>query len=124
MLESRVVVDQFGSSSWQISLLGEHDLSTLPQIRNVLDQVFSQGTNIVIDLSDTTFIDSSVIAALIDAQVRANANAGEELVVVAPPGTRAADVIDLAGVRPMLRVYESRPDATDALPPPDATDGS
>jgi anti-anti-sigma factor len=115
MVENRVVVDQFGPSSWHISLQGEHDLSTVPQLENVLGQVFAQGTNNVIDLSETTFVDSSVIGALIDAQVRANDSAGEELVVVAPPGSRAAEVIELAGVRPVLRVYNSRADAENAL---------
>jgi anti-sigma B factor antagonist len=115
MVENRVVVDHLGPSSWQISLWGEHDLSTVPQLENALDEVFSQGTTIVIDLSETTFVDSSVIGALIDAQVRANGNAGEELVVVAPPGSRAAEVIELAGVRPVLRVYNSRADAENAL---------
>ncbi len=117
MFENRVVVEQFGSSSWQISLMGEHDLSTLPQVQNVLEQVFSKGTTIVIDLSGTTFIDSSVIGLLIEGQVRANANPSEELVLVAPPGTPAADVIELAGVRPVLRIYDSRKDAENALGP-------
>ena len=86
MVESQVILEQRGSSLWRISLLGEHDLSTLPQLQNALDDVFSKGTTIVIDLSDTTFIDSSVIRTLIQAQARANATAGEELVLVAPPG--------------------------------------
>ncbi len=115
MLENRVVVEQFGSSAWQISLIGEHDLSTVPEVQNALEQVFSKGTTIVIDLSSTTFIDSSMIRLLIGAQMRANANPAEELVLVATPGARAADVIELAGVRPVLRMYDSREAAENAL---------
>lgn len=50
-----------------LALLGEHDVSTAPDLRSSLEQAIGEGRGVVVDLSETVFLDSSVLHALIDA---------------------------------------------------------
>jgi anti-anti-sigma factor len=49
-----------------ISLLGEHDVTTALEVRNAIAFALDQGTHLVVDLSETEFIDSSIVHALVD----------------------------------------------------------
>ena len=50
-----------------LRLVGELDLSTVPELRRRLEPELAEGAHIVLDCSDLTFIDSSGAMALIDA---------------------------------------------------------
>jgi len=115
MVEDNVVVEQYAHASWRITFTGEHDMSTVPAIRQALDEVFGYGTNILLDFSEATFIDSSVLGQLVEAQRRADANTDERLVLAVPPASPPALVIDLTGMREVLRIYDSRDEAAEAL---------
>ena len=115
MVENQVTVEQRKDSSWLIALAGEHDLSTMPVLEAAVEQVFAQGTTILVDLSDTAFIDSTTLGTLIRAQQRADTNPGERLVLVAPPDSAAERIIDVTGTRSMLRIYDTRAKADEAL---------
>ncbi len=122
MVENKVVVEQYAHASWRITFTGEHDISTVPAIRQALDEVFGYGTNILLDFSEATFIDSSVLSQLVKAQRRADANADERLVLAVPPASPPALVIDLTGMREVLRIYDSRDEAAEALVAQSPTD--
>jgi anti-sigma B factor antagonist len=99
-----------------VSLLGEHDLSTRPQLAEAFEAAGAH-SNVVVDLSDCAFMDSTVISALL-ATSRA-ARARDELFgVVIPPArvnlTRLAEMTRLAEVFP---VYSSLADALVAVAP-------
>jgi anti-sigma B factor antagonist len=104
----RIVVTQDDSGVWLIELLGEHDVSTVPDLRLALDEVFSHGTRILIDLSETTFIDSTVMGALVEAQRRCDEHADEKLIVAAPPGGQPAAVCSLVHLHDVLCIADSR----------------
>ena len=53
-------VDHLGQERWVVELRGEHDLSHVRDLHESLEAIFAQGTLVVIDLSATTFIDSSI----------------------------------------------------------------
>jgi anti-sigma B factor antagonist len=57
-----------------LRLRGELDFETVPQLRGCLTQLDAPGRAIVLDLSDLVFIDSSGLAALLEARARAAAN--------------------------------------------------
>ena len=67
-----------------VALLGEHDVSTADEVAAAIGQVFDAGSNLVLDLSGATFIDSSVAVAIMRAKRRVDANDEDELLVVAP----------------------------------------
>ncbi len=112
MTDPNVSVHHLGDDRWIIALDGEHDISTQPMLTDALTRVFATGTRIVLDLSETTFIDSTVIRTLLLAHQPANQTPGEQLVIVAPPGGVPARTIALTGLQSQLSVY---PDKTSAL---------
>jgi anti-sigma B factor antagonist len=87
-----------------VVLVGELDLDTAPRLSRVLDPLVKEGpTEIVIDLSELAFIDSSGIAALVAAQQNL-AEHGRRLSLVSPkPFTRKlleiVGLVEFLGVR-------------------------
>ena len=61
----------------------------------------------VVDLSDVRFIDSSGLGAIVEAHVRLRRER-RQLAVVAPQGTAPAVLLDLAGLRTRLAIFETR----------------
>jgi anti-sigma B factor antagonist len=91
---------------------GEIDVSTVGAFRNALSEAARAGADrLVIDLSEVTFIDSSGLGALVEAHNRLRRD-HRQLVVVAPRGTSAAVLLELAGLRGRLPTFETREDAT------------
>jgi anti-sigma B factor antagonist len=84
-----------------VAVDGEIDLATAPELRDVIRQAFGgHPETLVIDLARVTFIDSSGLHALIDADRRSTA-AGIRLIIV----PAAADVhrpFSLAGLDQVL----------------------
>lgn len=117
MADIDIAVDHLGGDRWVIALRGEHDLSTIPRVQTALNRVFETGTCLVIDLTQTTFIDSSVIRTLLAAHQRALTINGEALAIVAPPNSFAARVIDLVGLHNHLPIYQTKDTALQAITP-------
>lgn len=83
MDEGEVIVDRV-DGAWVLTLRGEHDLSTKPSLREELEWALARGSTVIVDLSQVTFIDSTVLRGLIfghDAAVKHNEHT---VVVVAP----------------------------------------
>lgn len=77
-------------------ITGELDLATAPDVREAIRSTFlATGDRIVLDMSRVTFIDSTGIRTVLEAQQHATAT----LVLVAPsaPVTRVLDVTRLRG---------------------------
>jgi anti-sigma B factor antagonist len=109
-----LTVDLVGPSTWTVALHGEHDLTTTDQIRAEFNAIFAQGTTMVVDLSDATFIESGVVGELLRAQQRVNRHPTEHLAVVAPPDGAPRRVLDLLDVGRIVDIFPSR-DAAAAL---------
>jgi anti-anti-sigma factor len=114
-LPGSVAVDRIGPSSWVVELRGEHDLSTVESLHTELEAIFAQGTTVVIDLSDATFVDSAVLNELITAQRRVDADENERLAVVAPRDGFPARVLDLVHLDRLLSIFETRAEALRTL---------
>lgn len=59
-----------------VALVGDHDMSTAPELRTVLAKAIADVPGIVVDLSETTFLDSSILHALIEADVALQSTSG------------------------------------------------
>lgn len=94
---------------------GEHDIYTAPTLRDRLDDALERGGGIVVDLTGATFVDSSVLGALLDARRRAH-EAGQGFVVCVgdqvEPGVRR--ILDITGLVPVLPVVTGREQAIQA----------
>ena len=56
-----------------VCLEGEFDLTNAPSFRNETDHALESGNDLILDLSEATFIDSSVIHVLVHASQAASA---------------------------------------------------
>lgn len=90
-----------------VTLRGEHDLSSRPDIALALAAA-SEHRNVLVDLSESTFIDSSIISALLLASKRLQERDGA-LELVIPPAARAMHrVMQVTGVQVVLPSHETR----------------
>lgn len=114
-----VEIERLGDSLWVLKLAGEHDLSTVPAMEAAFDRVAETGTTVVADLSEASFIDSTVIRTLVHFME------GEAtLLMVVPERGAVRRVLDLTGVSKLLPVYETRAAALRAVPPDDQPAGA
>jgi anti-sigma B factor antagonist len=105
--------EALGQDRHVIKLGGELDLHAAPELRNALDELIEQGAaGIVLDMSDTTFIDSSTLGTMVGAQKRMGA-AGRVHVVCT--NEHVLRMFKYAGLDQVLPVHSSREDALDAL---------
>ena len=51
-----------------VVLQGEHDLGTLPQVLEAFETTAGEEKALIIDLSSATFVDSSILGAVLDAR--------------------------------------------------------
>jgi anti-anti-sigma factor len=98
--QNRIDTAQVGTVA-VVTLMGEHDLSTARELHGLVERLARPGACVVIDLTEASFIDSSIIAALCYASENADTSA-----VVAPPGTAAGRVIDLLDMTTALSTCE------------------
>src|SRR6187455_1797819 len=66
-----IVLDDTAGDVVVVVVEGEHDIYTAPTLRERLDEALKRGHGLVIDLTGATFVDSSVLGALLDARRRA-----------------------------------------------------
>ncbi len=97
-----------------VTISGEHDLSTAPNLRRRLDSLLDDETTTVVDLSHATFIDSSILGVILDGRKRA-AEAGIGFAVLSSDGADAVQrVLEVTGLRAELPVYARREEAVEA----------
>jgi anti-anti-sigma factor len=98
-----------------VKLRGEHDLSTRPRISEALADASKQAT-VLVDLSECTFADSSVVAALVVAHDELRERGGR-LEVVIPADARAIRrLAELARLADILPIHETRSTAATRVP--------
>jgi anti-sigma B factor antagonist len=98
-----------------LTISGEHDLSTAPALRRRLGGLLNERTPTVIDLSPATFIDSSILGAILDGRRRAAA-ADVGFAVTHSNGSDAIDrVLEVTGLRAELPVHTRREEALVAV---------
>lgn len=89
-----------------LSVSGEVDLATAPQLRQQLVDLVADGhRRIVVDLSRTDFLDSTGLGALVVGLKRLRAHDGEMRVVCTTP--RVRKVFEITHVDRVLPLFES-----------------
>ncbi|HYW29387.1 MAG TPA: STAS domain-containing protein [Gaiellales bacterium] len=100
------------SGPWIVRLTGEHDLATVDALREQFATVPGKEP-LIIDLSDTAFLDSSILGVIVEEHAR-SVEAGGPFALVVPDGSFAARLVELAGLSDRLPVYRSRAEAVAA----------
>jgi anti-sigma B factor antagonist len=116
-----VVSEERFSATWSgqtalVTAAGEIDLTNAEGLRDALLSALNAGAlGLVVDLTETTFLDSAGVTALVRASRRATAGeATMRLAVTAPAVLR---VLDLVGLDRLIEVHPSVAEAVASLPP-------
>jgi len=98
-----------------VALVGEHDLGSLPLVRDAFEAAAGEEKALMIDLSPATFVDSSILGAVLDA--RRLAGEAERGFAVACGGAAepVRRVLEVTGLAEELPVYPTREAALEAL---------
>jgi len=110
-----IVLDDTAGDVVVVVVEGEHDIYTAPTLRERLDEALERGNGLVIDLTGATFVDSSVLGALLDARRRA-LDAGKGYVVCVGETVEPAvqRILDITGLVPVFPVVNGRQQAIEA----------
>jgi anti-sigma B factor antagonist len=99
-----------------VSLAGEIDLSNHVALRATLnDLVVGGAVDLVLDLSDVTFMDSTGLGALIGTRRRVHAFGGSLAIVLTNAAIRR--VFEITGLDKVFDLHESRAAALGAVEP-------
>jgi anti-sigma B factor antagonist len=93
-----------------IALTGEVDLYTAPEFKEELISVIDAGPpGLVVDLSGTTFIDSTTLGVLVSGLKRLRPD-GRQLALVVPD-RNIRKIFDITGLDRVFPIHESRREA-------------
>jgi anti-sigma B factor antagonist len=102
--------EQLDGDAYVISLSGEVDLYTAPDFKQTLLEVIGQGgKDVVIDFSNTTFIDSTTLGVLVGGVKRLRPNGGQLSLVCAD--RNITKIFEITGLDKVFPIYDSRDEA-------------
>ena len=97
-------------------LRGEHDLSTAPDLRAHVEEALRADGDLLVDLSEAGFIDSSILGVLVAGyHGLTGSERPRRFAVVAVPGSSVTRLFDLVSVSDVIPVYATRAEAVSAL---------
>jgi anti-sigma B factor antagonist len=109
-----IKTEQLGDDSYVISLGGEVDLYTAPEFKQQLLDVISQGgRNVVVDFSNTTFIDSTTLGVLVGGVKRLRTNDGQLSLVCSD--RNITKIFEITGLDRVFTIYPTRNEAIEQL---------
>ena len=91
-----------------VVLTGEHDLGSLPRVRDAFDAVAGEGKSLIVDLCPTSFVDSSILGAILDARRTATDAARGFAVACDGSAEPVRRVLEVTGLGKELPVLPSR----------------
>ena len=99
-----------------VSVRGELDLSTAPELEGPLDEVLSSDEgSVLIDLSSCEFIDSTGIALIVRAWQRLDGSETGRTLVICSGNDQVRRVLEITGLELSIPVHLTRDDALAAL---------
>lgn len=94
-----------------LTLRGELDLATAPELEQLVTERLEARQEVVVDLRALEFMDSSGIRVLVAAHARAG-RVGTRLVIVRPaPGSAVAKIVEVSGLDGELNLVDDPPQA-------------
>ncbi|TMK72537.1 MAG: STAS domain-containing protein [Actinobacteria bacterium] len=106
--------EQLGNEAYVISLKGEVDLYTAPEFKQQLLEVIGQGgREVIVDFSDTTFIDSTTLGVLVGGVKRLRTNDGQLSLVC--NDRNITKIFEITGLDRVFTIYPTRDEAVSKL---------
>jgi anti-sigma B factor antagonist len=109
-----IKTEQLGDDAYVIALSGEVDLYTAPEFKQQLLEVIGKGGKaVVVDFTDTTFIDSTTLGVLVGGVKRLRTNNGELSLVCSD--RNITKIFEITGLDRVFTIYPTREEAVAKL---------
>jgi len=111
-----ITVDDAHGDVLVIVIHGEQDIYTAPALRERLEQGLGAESGLIIDLAAATFLDSSILGALLEARRRAHdSGLGFAVALGETPEPGVQRILEITGLVPVFPVVGSRDEALDKI---------
>jgi anti-sigma B factor antagonist len=98
-----------------VAVNGEQDIYTAPALRERLEQGLGAETGLIVDLSAATFLDSSILGALLEARRQAQERSlGYVVCLGETPEPGVQRILEITGLVPVFPVVGSKDEALEA----------
>jgi anti-sigma B factor antagonist len=105
-----VKTEPVDDSTYVIALTGEVDLYTAPEFKQQLLDVIAKGAKgVIVDFSDTTFIDSTTLGVLVGGVKRLRAQDGQLSLVCSD--RNITKIFEITGLDRVFTIYPTRDEA-------------
>ncbi|HKF14056.1 MAG TPA: STAS domain-containing protein [Gaiellaceae bacterium] len=105
-----IKTQRLDDNSYVIALAGEVDLYTAPEFKQQLLDVIGNGAKeVIVDFSDTTFIDSTTLGVLVGGVKRLRTNEGQLSLVCSD--RNITKIFEITGLDRVFTIYGSRDEA-------------
>jgi anti-sigma B factor antagonist len=105
-----IKTEQADGGVYVIALAGEVDLYTAPEFKQQLLDVIAQGgKDVIVDFSDTTFIDSTTLGVLVGGVKRLRTNDGQLSLVCSD--RNITKIFEITGLDRVFTIYPTRDEA-------------
>ena len=109
-----VQTEKVDDSTYVIALSGEVDLYTAPEFKQqLLDVIAKGGKDVVVDFTNTTFIDSTTLGVLVGGVKRLRAQDGRLSLVCSD--RNITKIFEITGLDRVFPIHSSREEALDAV---------
>ena len=110
----RVQSTPLGDESYVIDLAGEVDLHTAPELKDELMRVIDAGGRfVIVDLTETTFVDSTTLGVLLGGLKRLRPVGGAVILVCGNPNIRK--IFEITLLDRVFTIVDTRDEAVAAL---------
>ena len=109
-----ITTEQLSDDAYVIALSGEVDLYTAPEFKQQLLDVIAKGAKtVVVDFSNTTFIDSTTLGVLVGGVKRLRTNDGQLSLVCSD--RNITKIFEITGLDRVFAIYATRDEAVSKL---------
>ncbi len=109
-----IKTEKLEGGGYVISLAGEVDLYTAPEFKaQLLDVIGRGGRQVIVDFTDTTFIDSTTLGVLVGGVKRLRTNDGELSLVCSD--RNITKIFEITGLDRVFTIYPTRAEAVEGL---------
>ena len=106
--------EQLNETQYVISLAGEVDLYTAPEFKQQLLDVIGKGAkDVVVDFTQTTFIDSTTLGVLVGGVKRLRQNDGQLSLVCSD--RNITKIFEITGLDRVFTIYPTRSEALEQV---------
>ena len=109
-----ITTEQLGDDAYVIALSGEVDLYTAPEFKAQLLDVIGKGAKqVIVDFTDTTFIDSTTLGVLVGGVKRLRTSDGELSLVCSD--RNITKIFEITGLDRVFAIYPTRNEAVEQI---------